>query len=91
MKKTEFIRVVAKKNKVTKAQAAEFIDSIFDTIAESLSAGESVTFRNFGVFEVVEKPAHKGRNPRTGAEIDVVAKRKPVFRAGNPLKKAVNK
>lgn len=91
MGKVEFIRIIAKKNKITRDQAANLVDSILDTIADTLATEKEITFRNFGVFEAVEQPARKARNPKTGQSVMIPARRRPVFRPGQPLKDAINR
>jgi DNA-binding protein HU-beta len=76
---------------LTKAKAAQVIDSFFQTIQTSLSKGEKVQAVGFGTFEVQQRAARKGRNPQKPAEvIEIPAKTVPVFHAGKALKDAVN-
>lgn len=89
MNKTELIAVVADKAEVTQKEAELILTAIVDTIQETLAQGEKVVLTGFGTFEVRHRVARKGRDPRTGAEIDIPAQRSPAFRAGKGLKDAV--
>lgn len=89
MNKTELISVVAEKAEVTQKEAELVLTAIVDTIQETLAQGEKVVLTGFGTFEVRHRVARKGRDPRTGAEIDIPAQRSPAFRAGKGLKDAV--
>ena len=75
----------------TKKQAQDALDCMISAITESLEKGETVSLVGFGSFKVDQRSARKGRNPQTGEEIDIKAKRVPKFVAGKPLKDAVNK
>ena len=61
-----------------------------DTVKEQLQAGEKVALTGFGTFEVRERAAREGRNPQTGATIQIAASKTPAFKAGKELKEAVN-
>ncbi len=89
MTKTELIDKMAKDAKVTKAAAGKAIDSFVDGVKKALKKGEKVTLIGFGTFSVSQRKARKGRNPRTGAEIKIAARKAPKFSAGLALKKAV--
>lgn len=89
MNKTELIAVAAEKAEVTQKEAEVVLAAIIDTIQETLASGEKVVVTGFGTFEVRHRVARKGRDPRTGAEIDIPAQRSPAFRAGKGLKDAV--
>lgn len=90
MNKSELIQAVAAKVGLTKKQAAESIDAIFNTISEVLSEGDSVALVGFGTFSVKARAARKGINPQTGAEIQIKAMNVPGFKAGKSLKDACN-
>jgi DNA-binding protein HU-beta len=90
MTKTEIVAKVAEEAKVTKVAADKVFLTIIDCIKESLKKGEKVTFVGFGTFSVSERKARKGRNPQTGKEIKIAAKKMPKFSAGVALKAAVN-
>lgn len=71
---------------LTRDQAAKAVDTVLDTITESLKAGDGVQFTGFGRFVVVDKPERTARNPKTGESVKVPAKRVVKFRAGTGLK-----
>lgn len=71
---------------LTKDQATKAVDTVLDTITESLKAGENVQFTGFGQFVVVDKPARTARNPKTGESVEVSAKKVVKFRTGSGLK-----
>lgn len=91
MNKTELIAVVAEKAEVTQKEAELVLTAMVDTIQEMLAQGEKVVLTGFGTFEVRHRVARKGRDPRTGQEIEIPAQRTPAFRAGKGLKDAVKK
>jgi DNA-binding protein HU-beta len=90
LNKTEFISEVADKSDMTKKDAEKVINAFFTTIEEALKAGDKVQLIGFGTFEVKDRQARKGRNPQTGAEIDIAAAKVPVFKSGKSLKEALN-
>ncbi len=89
MTKTELIDKVAKKSGLSKKDSGMAMEALFDSVTEALSKGEKVQLVGFGNFEVHKREARKGRNPQTGAEIKISARKVPVFRAGKGLKDAV--
>ena len=89
MNKSEFISAVANRTLKRDADIKPIIDAALTIIAEQLKAGESVTLTGFGTFEVRTHAATTARNPRTGEEVAVPAKKVPAFRAGKALKDAV--
>lgn len=90
MNKSELIDVVAETADLPKAAAARAIDAVTEAITNSLKAGESVALVGFGSFNVKNRAARIGRNPQTGAPIQIAAARVPSFKAGKALKAAVN-
>lgn len=88
MNKGDLINEVAKVVS-TKKEAQAVVDAIFTGIAKSLKKGKAVTLVGFGTFKVDKRKARKGRNPQTGAEIKIKAKKVPKFVAGKALKAAV--
>ena len=74
---------------MTKKQAAVAVDTVIDAIKGALAKGESVRLVGFGTFSVKKRKARVGRNPRTGEELKIKAKKVPVFSAGKGLKDAV--
>jgi len=88
--KGQLIEAVAKtKGVCSKREAATAVDAVLDAIKGSLKKGQAVTLVGFGTFKVARRKARVGRNPKTGREIKIAAKKVPVFRAGSGLKKAV--
>lgn len=75
---------------LTKKQVSEIFDGIFETISNSLAAGDRVSIAGFGSFSVSDRAARVGRNPRTGEEIHIPASKNVKFKAGKELKEAVN-
>ena len=90
MNKTELIAAVAEKSGISKKDAEKAVSAALTTITEALQAGDKVQLVGFGVFEVRERPAHKGHNSMTGAEIEIAASKAPAFKAGKALKEALN-
>lgn len=90
MNKTELVAEVARRANISKEAAAEAVDATFDNITSALRRGDTVRIVGFGNFQVAERKASSGRNPRTGQTIDIPASRVPKFRAGKALKDAVN-
>ena len=89
MTKTELVGKMAKEAKLTKAAAGKALDSLIDGVKKALKKGDKVTLIGFGTFSVSQRKARKGRNPQTGAEIKIAARKAPKFSAGAALKKAV--
>ena len=89
MTKAELIEKMAKDAKVTKAAAGKAMDSFVDGVKKALKKGDKVTLIGFGTFSVVQRKARKGRNPQTGKEIKIAARKAPKFSAGKALKTAV--
>lgn len=90
MNKTELVAKVAEVAELSKKDATSAVDAIFSSITEALQGGDKVQLVGFGTFEVRERAARKGRNPQTGAEIDIAASKVPAFKPGKALKDAVN-
>lgn len=89
MNKTELVSVVSEKTEFSKKESAQIVDALFASIEEALAKGEKVQLIGFGTFEVRERVARKGRNPQTGAEIEISASKVPAFKPGKALKDAV--
>ena len=89
MKKVELVDAVAEAADLSKKDAAKAVDAVFDTIQDTLAAGDNVALVGFGTFETRERAARKGRNPQTGAEIEIAATKAPAFKPGKGLKDAV--
>ncbi len=89
MTKSDLVDSVAAKAGMTKKDSARAVDAVFDTIKEQLKTGEKVQLVGFGSFEVKQREARVGRNPKTMEEIRIPARRVPVFRPGKELKDTV--
>jgi DNA-binding protein HU-beta len=89
MTKSELIDKVAKEAKIPRAAAERAINSFTASITEVLKTGDKITLPSFGTFLVSNRSARKGRNPRTGEEIDIPAVRIPKFKVGKGLKESV--
>lgn len=87
--KQDLIAEVAEATELTKKDSAAAVDAVFSAIEAFLAEGEKVQLIGFGNFEVRERAARKGRNPQTGAEIEIAASKVPAFKAGKALKDAV--
>lgn len=90
MNKSELIDAIASGADISKASAGRALDSTIDAITESLRKGEQVSLVGFGTFNVKQRAARMGRNPQTGASIQIKAATVPGFKAGKALKDAVN-
>jgi len=90
MTKNELIAAVADTAKLTKTSAASAVDATFDIITGALKRGDEVKLIGFGSFKVVNRKAREGRNPRTGAAVQIPASKAPKFSAGKGLKDSVN-
>ena len=91
MNKEELVQEVAKKTKTTQKETAEIISTTIDVISRTVAKGKKVTLVGFGTFEARKRAARTGRNPQTGKEIQIPAKRVPVFSAGKKFRELVNK
>lgn len=90
MTKAELIEEVAKTAELPKKQAEVVIDILLKNIVDALSRGEKIELRGFGSFRVRQRAARKGRNPKTGEQVSVPAKRIPYFKPGRELKELIN-
>ncbi len=90
MNKTEVIDTVAEAAGLSKTDADRAVGAFLDTITNALKQGDSVTLVGFGTFLVRERAARVGRNPQTGAKIQIKASKAPAFKVGKALKDAVN-
>lgn len=89
MNKSELISVVAERSASTKKNTEAIINALFETIASTLAGDEKVSIVGFGTFEISERSAREGVNPRTREKIQIEATRTPKFKAGTTLKGAV--
>ncbi|MFT7300836.1 MAG: DNA-binding protein HU-beta [Porticoccus sp.] len=90
MNKSELVDAIADAADLSKASAARALDSAVDAVTKALSNGDQVSLVGFGTFSVKHRAARAGRNPQTGAEIQIKAANVPSFKAGKALKDAVN-
>lgn len=91
MTRSELVARIAKLNpSLLQNDAENVVETIFETIKRSLKEGNRVELRGFGVFSVRQRKARQGRNPRTGEEVKVSAKRVPFFKSGKKLKDELN-
>lgn len=86
MNKQELIAVIATNANLSKAEAGRALEGFTAAITQALQAGDTVSLIGFGTFSVKERAARKGRNPKTGQEIDIAACKVPDFKAGKGLK-----
>lgn len=91
MNKTELIAAVAEKAEISKKDAEKAVKAFTDAVAEELAKGGKVQLVGFGNFEVSERPAREGRNPRTGETMTIAASKAPKFKPGKALKDEINK
>lgn len=90
MNKQELIEQIAKDADISKAAAAKVVNAFTDSVTNALKKGDNVTLIGFGTFTVTERAARTGRNPQTGKELKIAARKAPGFRAGKSLKDALN-
>jgi integration host factor subunit beta len=91
MNKAKLIEKVSERVRIPSNAAKVVVDTIFDSMRESLEKGEGIEIRGFGSFAIRQYGAYKGRNPKTGKTVDVPPKRLPHFRVGRELKEKVNR
>ena len=90
MNKGELVEKIATEAQLSKASANRALDAFMEAVSESLKKGDPVALVGFGTFSVKDRAARKGRNPQTGAEIQIRASRVPGFKAGKVLKDSLN-
>ncbi|MGI5997877.1 MAG: HU family DNA-binding protein [Lutispora sp.] len=91
MNKAELIASMAEKCELTKKDTEKALKAFMDTVQETLAKGDKVQLVGFGTFEVKQRAARVGRNPRTKEEIKIPASKAPLFKPGKDLKDSVNK
>jgi len=91
MIKSELVDKLAETENISKVVAKRIVNTIFDTITETLAQGNRVELREFGVLSVRTRKARSGRNPKTGVSVSVAEKKVPFFKAGKAVKQALNK
>jgi integration host factor subunit beta len=90
MTKADLVERVAREAEMTKKDAEQLVEIIFESIVGSLNKGEKIELRGFGSFRVRERDARKGRNPKTGEAVNIPAKRVAYFKPGKELKELIN-
>ena len=90
MNKTELVAAMAEKTELSKKDAEKALKAFTDVVAEELKKGEKVQLVGFGTFEVAEREAREGRNPRTGETMTIAASKSPKFKARKALKDSLN-
>ncbi|MCP4788785.1 MAG: HU family DNA-binding protein [Gammaproteobacteria bacterium] len=90
MNKSELIEAITQDADLSKAAAGRALDAVINAVTGALKDGESVSLVGFGTFSVKARAARTGRNPQTGATIEIAAANIPSFKAGKALKDAVN-
>lgn len=89
MNKSELVDTMAEVADIPKTSAAKALDALLDAITDALKNGDTVSIIGFGNFSVKERAARTGRNPQTGAAIEIAASKSPSFKAGKALKDAI--
>lgn len=90
MNKTELVAAIAEKAQITRKDADAALKAFTDVVSDELKKGEKIQLVGFGTFEVSERPAREGRNPRTGEAMTIAASKQPKFKPGKALKDAIN-
>ena len=90
MTKVELVNAMAEKAGLSKTDAEKALKAFTDVVTEALQAGDKLSLVGFGTFSVGERAARTGKNPQTGAAIEIPAAKTPKFKAGKALKDAVN-
>ena len=90
MNKSELVEKIAEGADISKSSAGRALDSLIDSVTTELASGGTVALVGFGTYKVNDRAARIGRNPQTGAEIQIAAAKVPAFKAGKALKDAVN-
>jgi len=91
MTKADLVNAMFEKIGLSKKEALEIIELIFDTMKQTFVEGESVKVSGFGTFNVRKKMARRGRNPKTGEDLEITPRKVVTFRASNQLKAAIEK
>jgi integration host factor subunit beta len=90
MTKAELVEEVAKVSELTKKHSEVIVNTVFQSIIEALHEDEKIELRGFGSFRVRQRRSRQGRNPKTGARVNVPAKKIPYFKPGKELKELIN-
>ena len=90
MTKAELVEEVSTKTGLPKKQAEVIVNTVFESIVDSLKSGDKIELRGFGSFRIRRRDSRTGRNPKTGEKVDVPAKRIPYFKPGKELRELLN-
>ncbi|HVS01618.1 MAG TPA: integration host factor subunit beta [Thermoanaerobaculia bacterium] len=90
MTKAELVEEVSQKTGLPKKQAEVIVNTVFESIVDSLKTGEKIELRGFGSFRIRRRDSRVGRNPKTGERVEVPAKRIPYFKPGKELRELLN-
>ena len=90
MTKAELVDQVARSTQLTKKHAEIMVNTVFESIVDSLKGGEKIELRGFGSFRIRQRGSRTGRNPKTGAKVQVPSKSIPYFKPGKELKDLIN-
>jgi integration host factor subunit beta len=90
MTKAELVEEVASQSELTKKDAEVIVQTVLDSITESLQRGEKIELRGFGSFRIRNRSSRQGRNPKTGNGVNVPAKNVPYFKPGKEIKDLIN-
>lgn len=90
MTKADLVEDIAKRSSLSRKDAEVIVQTVLDSVIESLRDGTKVELRGFGSFRLRDRSARQGRNPKTGATVHVPAKRVPYFKPGKSLKQLIN-
>ena len=90
MTKAELVEEVARTAQITKKHAELIVNTVFESIVNSLKDGDKIELRGFGSFRIRQRGPRVGRNPKTGARVEVPSKRIPYFKPGKELKELLN-
>ena len=90
MNKTELVAAIAEKTELSKKDAEKALKAFIDVVSDELKAGNKIQLVGFGTFEVAERAAREGRNPKTGEAMTIAACKAPKFKAGKALKDSIN-
>ena len=91
MNKTELVAAIVEKTELSKKEAEKAVKAFTEVVADELKKGEKIQLVGFGTFEVADRPAREGRNPKTGETMTIAASKTPKFKAGKALKDEVNR
>lgn len=90
MNKAELVAAIAERTELSKKDSEKALKAFIDVVTEELTKGEKIQLVGFGTFEVADRPAREGRNPKTGETMKIAASKAPKFKAGKALKDIVN-